>query len=259
MKSLSIIEASINSSSHTLREVSRHFATVWSSACSVISDNHWLLADMEGNLATLRRDPTGPTADDRRRLQLTGEFRLGEVVNKIVPIANPITPTSNSTNSKGKERSRALSSSATQPTLTSKHDSSTTKLPRVGPLITPQAFLGTVEGSIYLHGSINPAYLDVLLRLQRPLANRVAAPGHMPWANYRAWKTLVREAEEPFRFVDGEVMEAGLLRLDDKVLEEVLQEAGLSGGADDEQSGVEGFGVTVEEVRGWGEELRRLY
>lgn len=250
MKSITIVEVIHNPSSGTfnLKESSRHFATVWSSACAAIGDNHWLLADMEGNLCTLRRDTSGPTSDDRRRLQLTGEFRLGEVVNKIVPIASP---NASSTIKPNKERSRTLSTNTLQPNPT---DMISAHPPRTGPLITPRAFLATVEGSIYLHGTINPAYLDVLLRLQRPLAERVAAPGHMPWASYRAWKTQVREGEEPFRFVDGEVLEAGLGGgLSDEVLGMVLLEAGLSG----EEEG--GFGVTVEEVRGWGEELRRLY
>ncbi|ETN41643.1 uncharacterized protein HMPREF1541_03579 [Cyphellophora europaea CBS 101466] len=215
MKSLSIVEVNHAEGVFSLKEVSRHFATVWSSAVTTIAENQWLLADMEGNLITLRRDPTGPTPDDRRRLQVTGEFRLGEL-----------------------ERSSLA----------------TDKPKREGPLITPRAFMGTVEGAIYLHGTINPAYLDVMLRLQRPLVERVRAPGHMPWAAYRGFKTQVREAEEPFRFVDGEVLESGLLELDDGVLEEVLKEAGLWS-AEDEG----GFGVTVEEVRGWGEELRRLY
>lgn len=271
MKSLTIVEVlppSSSSTGFTLKEVSRHFATVWSSAVTTVDENQWLLADMEGNLTMLRRDPTGPTSDDRRRLQVTGEFRLGEVVNKIAPISSATTSAGPTGISKGKERARTrtLSSSSgpggTSGADTSMHDdptstatASTGKSSRLnqGPLITPRAFLATVEGAIYLHGTINPAYLDVLLRLQRPLADRVRAPGYMPWASYRGVKTMVREAEEPFRFVDGEVLEAGLLGFGDGVLGEVLREAGLSG----EEEG--GFGVTVEEVRGWGEELRRLY
>ncbi|KPI39176.1 DNA damage-binding protein 1 [Cyphellophora attinorum] len=247
MKSLAIVEIHQSKGQFTLQEVSRHFATVWSSASAVIGPNQWLLADMEGNLCTLRRDPTGPTPDDRRRLQLTGDFRLGEVVNKIVPISNNTASPTAAKSVKGKERSRTLSTSH-QADLSDQPGNQ--RPPRIGPLITPRAFLGTVEGSIYLHGTISPAYLDVLLRLQRPLAERVAAPGHMPWANYRAWKTQVVEKDEAFRFVDGEVLEGGLLGLDDGVLEQVLKEAGLAG---------DGFDVTVAEARGWGEELRRLY
>lgn len=248
MKSLAVIEVTQSTSgTFYLKEVSRHFATIWSSACTTVGEHQWLLGDMEGNLTMLRRDPTGPTNDDRRRLQVTGDFRLGEVVNKITSILNPIAPLSK----KSKERARTLSS-ATPKTPEGRGAAAINKPQREGPLITPRAFIGTVEGGIYLHGTINPPYLDVLLRLQRPLADRVQAPGYMPWAAYRGAKTLVREADEPFRFVDGEVVEQALLGLDDETLELVLRDAGLWG----EDSG---FGVTVEELRAWGEELRRLY
>jgi len=103
-------------------------------------------------------------------------------------------------------------------------------------------------------GALNPAYTDSLIRLQTALSTRVLAPGYMPWAKYRAWKTEVREAEEPFRFVDGEMVEQGLLNLPDNILEDVLRESGL-GTAPEEG----GLGLSVKQVRLWGEDLRRLY
>lgn len=80
------------------------------------------------------------------------------------------------------------------------------------------------------------------MRLQVAIASYVQSPGHMPFAKYRAFKTSVREAEEPFRFVDGELIERFLdcpLGLQDEI--------------------VEGLGVSAEEVRGMVEGLKRLH
>jgi DNA damage-binding protein 1 len=195
----------------------------------------------------MKRDPEGVTADDRKRLQVTGEFRLGEVVNKIAPIFAPGSGPAPS-NGKGKERARTLSSAANP--ITGSNSMDVDQPARSGPIVLPKAFLATVEGAIYMLGTINSSYTDVLLRLQSSLANRVSAPGYMPWTKFRAWKTEVRDSEEPFRFVDGEMVEQGLLRLSDTDLEAVLREAGLTEG---------GSKVTLEEVKAWGEELRRLY
>jgi DNA damage-binding protein 1 len=239
MKSVSIVEIhppEPDEPEWQIIEVSRHYATLWSSAVAVIGENEWVVADMEGNLAMLNRNPGGVTGDDRKRLAVTGEFRIGEVVNKITPI---FPPGSGAGKGKGKERSRTLSS-------VERNGSG-----RNGPLIYPKAFLATIEGAIYMLGSINPSYIDALLRLQATLASKVESPGYMPWSRYRAWKTEVRESDEPFRFVDGEVVEQALLRLGDETLEGALREAGL---ADKEEER-----VTVEEARSWGEELRRLY
>ena len=191
----------------TLTEVARHFSTLWSSAVTTISTYEWLVADMEGNLLVLRRNEKGVTEDDRRRLEVTSEMLLGEVVNSIVPIS-----------------STSQSPSNPSPTSTSTTNSSSSS--DTNP-ITPMAFLATTEGSIYLFATIKPAYQDMLMRLQTALASRVKAPGHMPWAKYRAFRNEVREMDEPFRFVDGELVER-FLDLDfdtgglaDQVLNEV--------------------------------------
>jgi len=223
-----------------LEETARHYATLWTSAVAAVGEGEWAIADMEGNIATLRQNPDA-YGDEARRLEVTGEMRLGEVVNKIIPIASgqPVTQMPDQA-SKGKARTGSTTSAPAR--------SSSFSQDQTGPLIRPQAFIATVEGSIYMLGAINPTYIDALLRIQACLSTRVLAPGYMPWAKYRAWKTDVRESDEPFRFVDGEMVEQGLLNLSDNILEDVLRESGL-----------EDSGLAVQGMRKWGEDLRRLY
>ncbi|EXJ56278.1 uncharacterized protein A1O5_12545 [Cladophialophora psammophila CBS 110553] len=254
MKSLSILQIARDNSSETgyvFREISRHFATLWSSATSWINENEWVVADMEGNLTMLRQGDGGDGLGyASRRLEVTGEFRLGEVVNKIVPLAQSPAPARESRNhhTMGSEEATEFSDSDDRLFDGSKKQVAS-KIPRKGPLVTPRVFLATIEGAIYMLATINPAFLNVLLTLQSTLANRVQAPGYMPWSKFRAWKTEVLEKDEPFRVVDGEMLEQAFLSMGDEELEGVLREGGLL----EEQ-----WGVTVHEVRRWGEELRRL-
>ncbi len=74
------------------------------------------------------------------------------------------------------------------------------------------------------------------------MARLVQSPGDLPFHKYRAFKNQVREAEEPFRFVDGELIER-FLDCRGEVQEEI----------------VEGLGVDVEDVKGMIESLRRLH
>ena len=94
MKSVSVVQYKSNSPTggpsaanarptDTLEEVARHFQTVWGSAAIKLGNNMWLEADGEGNLLVLNRDLNGVTEDDRRRLQVTSEMSLGEMVNRI--------------------------------------------------------------------------------------------------------------------------------------------------------------------------------
>ncbi|MCJ1394552.1 hypothetical protein MMC18_007431 [Xylographa bjoerkii] len=205
MKSVSVVEFARGTAGEpdTLTEVARHFQTSWSTAIANVDDNTYLESDAEGNLMVLRQNVGGITADDRRRLEVTSEIRLGEMVNRIRRINVP------------------TSTDAT---------------------VIPRAFMATVDGSIYLFALIRQSKQDLLMRLQSNVAKYVHSPGNVPFNKYRAFKNEVREAEEPYRFVDGELIEK-FLDCPPAMQEEI----------------VEGLGVGVEDVRGMVEGLRRLH
>ena len=192
-----------------LTETARHYQTVWGTAVAHVGEDTWLEADAEGNLMVLHQNIGGVTSDDRRRLEVTSEMRLGEMVNRI--------------------RSFEIT----------EMDS------RTSAPVTPKAFMGTVEGSIYLFGLIAPAHRDLLMRLQAALAPMVGSLGDVPFNTYRAFKNQVREAEEPYRFVDGGLIEE-FLNLQEGLQENVvggLGEVGLRAG------GLEGVRELVESLR----------
>ncbi|KAF2230176.1 DNA damage-binding protein 1 [Viridothelium virens] len=211
MKSVSVVQykpgfttgASNTSPTDTLEEVARHYQTTWATAVAHVGENMWVEADAEGNLLVLNRDMNGVTEDDRRRLQVTSEMNLGEMVNRIRRI------------------DVGVGSDA---------------------VVVPKAFMATVEGSIYLFALISPSKQNLLMQLQARLAEFVQSPGHYEFNKYRAFKNLVREAEEPQRFVDGEFVERF-----------------LDCAPDVQTQCVEGLGVGVEDIKGMLEALRRLH
>ena len=193
----------------TLTETAHHYQTVWGTAVACVGEGMWLEADAEGNLMVLHQNTGGVTSDDKRRLEVTSEMRLGEVVNRIRSI-----------------EVNEMDSRAPAP-------------------VTPKAFMATVEGSIYLFGLIAPTHRDLLMRLQAALAPMVGSLGNVPFNTYRAFKNQVKEAEEPYRFVDGELIE-GFLNLTEELQESVvggLGEVGVAAG------GLEGVRELVESLR----------
>lgn len=187
----------------TLEETARHYETTWGTAVVEVDDNTYLESDAEGNLIVLSQETAGFSDEDRRRLRVTSDIQLGEMVNRMRHIDIQPTP---------------------------------------GAIVIPRAFLGTVEGSIYLFALITPAKQDLLMRLQENMAELVQSPGNVPFNSYRAFKTAVRVAEEPNRFVDGELVER-FLECSNELQESI----------------VEGLGVDVEEVKGMVEALKRLH
>ena len=132
----------------------------------------------------LQHDVNGFSEEDRRRLRVTSEMLLGEMVNRIRRIDVQPTP---------------------------------------GATVIPRAFLATVEGSIYLFALIAPGKQDLLIRLQTNMSEVVKSPGGVPLAKFRGFRSQVRDSGEegPMRFVDGELIER-FLDLEDAVQQEVV-------------------------------------
>jgi DNA damage-binding protein 1 len=74
------------------------------------------------------------------------------------------------------------------------------------------------------------------------MAQTIITLGGLDFNTYRSFKNAERETAEPFRFVDGELIER-FLDVDDKVQEEICR----------------GLGPSVEDVRNLVEELKRLH
>lgn len=205
MKSISIVQFKRGSmgAPDSLDEIARHFQTIWATAVAHIDTNSFIESDAEGNLLVLEHNVNGPTAGDRRRLTVTSEILLGEMVNRIRRIDVPALP---------------------------------------DPVVVPRAFMATVEGSVYLFALIAESKRDLLIRLQEKVAAVVESPGLVPWNRFRAFKNQVREADEPFRFVDGDLLES-FLDLDPST----------------QEGCVEGLGVGAEDVKALIEGLRRLH
>jgi DNA damage-binding protein 1 len=62
--------------------------------------------------------------------------------------------------------------------------------------------------------------VPLLIQLQNALTALVVSPGHIPFYTFRAFKNLVREELEPFRSIDGELVEK-FLELDEEVQENI--------------------------------------
>lgn len=85
MKSMTLIEylPGKDGERGQLKEVARHIQAGFSTAVAHVEGDSYLMSDADGNLTVLRRNVDGVTDTDRHRLEVTSEFRLGEMVNRI--------------------------------------------------------------------------------------------------------------------------------------------------------------------------------
>ncbi|KAI0158871.1 mono-functional DNA-alkylating methyl methanesulfonate N-term-domain-containing protein [Pestalotiopsis sp. NC0098] len=188
MKSTTLVEFTPPSEDGAakLQEVARHHHATWATAVSHVEGTSWLQADANGNLVILSQNAEGATQEDKKRMEITSEMNLGEMVNKI--------------------RKVKVESSANA-------------------IIIPRAFLATVEGGIHLFGTIAPQYQDLLIRFQANLVSAVRSIGDIPFDAYRSFRNEQRKGTGPFRFIDGELIER-FTDLDDEVQESVCHGLG---------------------------------
>ncbi|RAL59585.1 hypothetical protein DID88_006444 [Monilinia fructigena] len=219
MKSVALVEYTpgVNGSPAKLQEVGRHSQQVFATSVAEVDTDTYLESDHDGNLIVLKRNREGVTEQDKLRLEVLCEMNLGEMVNRIKKVNIDISKDA---------------------------------------LLIPRAFVGTTEGSIYLFSLIPPQNQDILMRLQSQLASLPTqslshpdsypgtiefSPGNLDFNRYRSYVSAVRETSEPFRFIDGDLIELFLdLRWD---VQELLGKA---------------LGVPAEDLRGLVEGLRRL-
>ncbi|UNI13404.1 hypothetical protein JDV02_000152 [Purpureocillium takamizusanense] len=205
MQSLALVEfiPSQDGSRAKLEERARHYQAAWATSVCHLDGDRWLEADAQGNIIVLRRNQEAPTEQDQRRLEITSEMNIGEQINRI-------------------RRLHVASSESA--------------------IVSPKAFLGSIDGTLYLFGDISPQYQDLLLTFQSKLQDYIYAPGNISFDLWRAFRNQSREGEGPYRFVDGEMVER-FLDLDEGKQELVC----------------EGLGPSAEEMRNMVEELRRMH
>ncbi|KAK4671450.1 hypothetical protein QC764_600250 [Podospora pseudoanserina] len=202
MKSMTLVEY-MPGDKDRLVEVARHWQSAAGTALCHVDGDDWLEADDQGNLMMLRRNADAVVMEDRKIMSVTAEMNLGEMVNRIRAVRV--------------ETSR-------------------------GAMVVPRAFLGTVNGGIYMFGTVAPEAQDLLLRFQEKLARVVHTAGEIDFNCYRAFRNAEREGSEPVRFLDGELLER-FLDQDEATQREIC----------------EGLGPSLEHMRNVVEELRRMH
>lgn len=80
MKGTSLLEW--DSKKNRLSEVARNYKTQWVTAVALLDRETVVSADAEGNVLVQEWEVNGVTAGDQRKLQVTGEMRIGEMVNR---------------------------------------------------------------------------------------------------------------------------------------------------------------------------------
>ena len=157
-------------------EIARDFNANWMTAIEMLDDDEtYLGAENSLNFFTVARNSGAVTDEERSRLEVTGEYHVGELVNKF----------------------------ARGSLVMSLRDGDNLQLPTL--------LFGTANGVIGVLASLPKDVYDFTERLQTCMNKHVAGVGGFKHSEWRSFRHELRGKSEPARnFIDGDLIESFL-------------------------------------------------
>lgn len=156
-----------------IEERARDYNANWMSAVEILDDDIYLGSENNFNLFTVRKNSEGATDEERSRLEVVGEYHLGEFVNRF------------------------------------RHGSLVMRLPDSDVGQIPTVIFGTVNGVIGVIASLPHDQYLFLEKLQTSLRKVIKGVGGL---SHEQWRSFYNEKKtvEAKNFLDGDLIESFL-------------------------------------------------
>jgi len=171
-----------------IEEIALDYNSNWMTAIDILDDDTYIGAETYYNLFTVRKNSEAATDEDRARLEVVGEFHLGDMVNAF------------------RHGSLVMRGGESQPA-------------------NETVIFGTVNGAIGVMAVLSKDDFNLLLKVQHALAQVIKGVGgfrHEDWRSFTNERVAGRESKG---FLDGDLIESFLDLRRDK-MEEVARLVG---------------------------------
>jgi DNA damage-binding protein 1 len=156
-----------------MEERARDYNANWMTAVEILDDDTYLGAENSFNLFTVRKNSDAATDEERGRLEVVGEYHLGEFVNRF------------------------------------RHGSLVMRLPDTEASQIPTVIFGTVNGVIGVVASLPQEQFLFLHKLQQCLVKVIKGVGGL---SHEQWRSFCNERKtvDARNFLDGDLIESFL-------------------------------------------------
>ncbi|CAK9232974.1 unnamed protein product [Sphagnum jensenii] len=156
-----------------IEERARDYNANWMTAVEILDDDTYLGAENSFNLFTVRKNSDAATDEERGRLEVVGEYHLGEFVNRF------------------------------------RHGSLVMRLPDSEASQIPTVIFGTVNGVIGVVASLPQEQYLFLHKLQQCLVKVIKGVGNL---SHEQWRSFCNERKtvDAHNFLDGDLIESFL-------------------------------------------------
>jgi len=187
MKSITVLVH--NSNDGSLKETARDYNLNWMTSVELFDDENFIGAENSYNIFSLAKNSAGVNEEERNRLEVTGEFHLGEFVNRF------------------------------------RHGSFVMKLPdNEGPNVRTLIW-GSVSGAVGILAQIPAEYFTLFLKVQTSMEKKVKTVGQLSNEEFRQFSNE-RKLSPERGFIDGDLIES-FMDLSPALRNEIAADAGV--------------------------------
>jgi len=183
MKSVSVLQCAPGTGA--IVELARDHSSNWMTSIAFLDDDTYLGVENNMNLFVTKRNSDATTDDDRSRLDVVGEFHLGEFVNRF------------------------------------RRGSLAMQVAEMGVAPLPTLLFATVNGVLGVLATLPPDDYALLSKVQTNLARVVHGVGGLSHQKWREFRTE-RKTQDATNFIDGDLIET-FLSLDRPKMEKVVE------------------------------------
>jgi len=187
MKSVSLL--TFKEEDKTIEEIAKDCNSNWMTALAILDDDTFLAADNCCNLFTLKKNADAPNDEDRSRLEVVGEYHVGESINTI------------------------------------QHGSLVMKVAE-GDVATkyPTVLYGTVSGMVGVLAQLSQEQYTFLSKVQGAMSKVVKGVGGLEHSEWRSFHNS-RKTSKARNFIDGDLVES-FLQLSKDDMDRVVEAVG---------------------------------
>lgn len=177
-------------SSKSIELVARDFNPAWMASSMMLNDTHFIGADSNYNLFTLRWNQDSGNDEERCRLLMVGQYHVGDFVNRF------------------REGSLVM------------------RLPDSEISNLPTVIFGTINGALGIIAALPEEYYKILNEMQTLLRQRINGIGGLQHSEWRSFHTaFLRGDMGTTGYIDGDLLEQ-LLEMEAKDQESILNALG---------------------------------
>ena len=210
-----------------LEEIARDFNANWTTAVEMLTDDIYLAGEHWSNLYCLRRNRTASSEEVRCRLDIIGEYHLGEMCNKFMS-GSLVMPVSASGGNGASNRRYQATRTASPKKGESSSNGTITRLRRPVVVTGSQTLFGSVDGSLGVVLGLDGRTAAFFTTMERAMAKKLRPIGDLSHQLFRAFQAE-RRMHPAHGFVDGDLIES-FLDLDRNAMDAVVKEMNQDGG-----------------------------